>query len=505
MEKSEVSDALLCIGHGVALWSPEGDLCVFNSAFQNRFDCFRGSIPTGTSQVGLLETAERTGLVVRIESDLRAPDLADGCLAGRTLYFSDGSIWKLEGWRTTDGGVVTLCRNVTDEARNAQSLLRATETALQADRTKSRFLQAANHDLRQPLASLKILIYNCISALSEEERQQALHAMDISVSIMEDLLGALLNIGQLDAGRINPSIQTFQVSSILERLRLQFGHQAFEKGLEFRIVPSKIAIESDRALLERILANFVGNAIRYTDVGRVLIGCRRYGNRLRISVLDTGCGIDPQFHEAIFDEFFRLTEQQRDRQHSLGLGLNIAKRLAEIVKHPIHLASTPGKGSMFSVDVPIGNILHSSVGEPEISERIGGEFAGLACLVLEDDIHLRDALSTLLDRWGIRVLTIDSFENVEAAVEGLDAQPDIIISDYRLRGGVQGTDVVGRINDLLQTPCPAIVVTADTNPPLIQSIRDQGFPVLIKPLSPPSLRIIMHNLLFEPEFVPEIS
>jgi len=505
MGKTELGKAFLCIRHGVALWSNKNELRVCNDAFEKRFDCFCGPIPKGISLSRLVERAEQTGLVVHNEAGDGAETSASNCSLERTLFFSDGTIWKLEGWETDDDSVITLCRDVTDEVRNAQVLERATETALQADRTKSRFLRAANHDLRQPLASLKILIYNCISARSEEEREQALHAMDVSVSIMEDLLGALLNIGQLDAGRITPNIQTFQASSILERLRLQFDHQAREKGIELKVVPSKIAIESDRALLERILANFVGNAIRYTDVGRVLIGCRRYGTKLRISVLDTGCGIDPQFHETIFDEFFRVTDEQRERQHSLGLGLNIAKRLAEIIKHPINVASTLGKGSTFSIDVPIGNILHSNLGEPEISERIGGEFVGLSCLILEDDIHLRDALSALLDRWGITVLTIDSFEDVEAAVRSLKEQPDIIISDYRLRGGVQGTDVVGRINDLLEKPCPAIVVTADTSPPLIESIRAQGYPVLIKPVSPPGLRIVMHNILFEPEFVPEIS
>ncbi|MFB2552529.1 ATP-binding response regulator [Ensifer soli] len=498
-------ETLAAIGHGVALWSAEGRLRLANPAFRRRFDAFPGGLEDGIAQPLFLDAVERSGLIVSSGQPPADPLGPGDLLSGRTLIFSDGAIFTIDGFATANGDLVTLCRDVTEATRNARALEKARETAQQADHMKSRFLRAANHDLRQPLASLKILIYTCITALTDEERAQALHAMDVSVQIMEDLLGALLNIGQLDAGRVTPTIQTFQLSSILDRLKLQFDHQAREKGLTLTILPSKAAIESDRALLERILANFLGNAIRYTDLGRVLVGCRRHGKTLRIGVYDTGCGIDPRFHEAIFDEFFRVGGEQRDRQHSLGLGLNIAKRLADVIGHPVRVDSAPGRGSTFSIDVPLGDILYSNVGEPEINERIGGEFAGLACLVLEDDVYLRSALTALLERWGIRVLTIDSFDDIAATVGALEATPDIIISDYRLRGGVEGPDVVGAINDLLEQPCPAIVVTADTNPALIQSIRDQGYPVMIKPVSPPGLRVIMHNILFEPELVPEIA
>lgn len=251
---------------------------------------------------------------------------------------------------------------------------------------------------------------------------------------MEDLLGSLLNVGQLDAGKIEPTIATFQISSILARLGVQYAHQAREKGLDLRIVPSKLAVVSDRVLLERILSNLVGNAIRYTEVGRVLVGCRRHGRNLRIIVADTGMGIAPEYHEAIFEEFYRVNDSQAHQSHSLGLGLNIARRLSDILGHPLGLASAPGTGSAFFIDVPIGNVWHSGTGEPEISERIGGEFAGLCCLVIEDDKVLRNALIALLERWGMIVVTIENFDNVTKAVSELPNQPDIILTDYRLRG-----------------------------------------------------------------------
>jgi signal transduction histidine kinase/CheY-like chemotaxis protein len=503
------AEAFLSLGHGVALWSSSGNLIVHNPAFAKLFNCFGSSIPVGISQARFLDLVEKSGLLVRSsrprgDDDETAGERPD-ILSNRTLVFSNGNVYRIEGSPATRGGMVTVCLDATDATRNARALERARDSAVAADQTKSRFLRAANHDLRQPLASLKILIYSCMASGDETERNQALHAMDVSVAIMEDLLGALLNIGQLDAGKVEANVTTFQVASVLERLRVQYEHQARDKGVDLRIVPSKAAVESDRVLLERILSNFLGNALRYTEVGRVLVGCRRDGHLLRIAVHDTGCGIPEEFHEAIFDEFFRIAEQQNDRKHSLGLGLNIAKRLAEVLGHRIVVQSAPGRGSMFAIEVPIGNIWHSAVGETEINERIGGEFAGLACLVLEDDLHLRSALTTLLERWGIEVLTSETFDDIGRLVEALSRRPDIIITDYRLRGGVHGTDAVNQINDLVELPCPALVVTADTSPDLIASIREQGFPVLIKPISPSGLRVVMHNLLFEPDLVPEIS
>lgn len=480
----------------VAVWSREGAFLWANPAFARRF----GGMPPGTPRAEFFAALAASGQTV----DAR-PAEADGASAADVLHFTDGTVFRLEDWPGDGGTTITAALDVTEASRTERALRRARDTATAADQSKSRFLRAANHDLRQPLAALKILIYSCIGAETEEERQQALHAMDVSVAIMEDLLGALLNIGQLDAGKVKPAIQTFQISSVLERLRVQFEHLAREKGLVLRIHPCRAAVVSDRVLLERIVGNFLGNAIRYTDLGRVVVGCKRCGGMLRVAVLDTGSGIAPEHHEAIFDEFFRVGGERAGRGHSLGLGLNIARRLADILGHPIRMRSAPGRGSMFAVEVPIGNVWHSTIGEPAIDERIGGEFAGLSCLLIEDEIHLREALTGLLERWGIRVLKLDDFADLAASVAALPQPPDIIITDYRLSGRLQGTDAVNAINELIDTPAPAVVVTADTSPELIRAIRAQGFPVLIKPVSPASLRVMMHNLLFEPELVPELS
>lgn len=486
----------------VSFWSRELKLLAYNPAFAQRFDCFAGQIPLGIAKSRFIEAVEREGLVVHFDTSDHAthsdpsPD---------RVFFADGSVLQLECWQVESGNWILLCIEITTAQRNERALRKAHDAARAADKSKSRFLRAANHDLRQPLAALKILIYSCMNATEDAERQQALHGMEVSVSIIEDLLGALLNIGQLDAGRIQPTVKTFQIATILERLKVQFDHMAREKGLELRIVNSTATVVSDRALLERILSNFVSNAIRYTEIGYVLVGCRHHGGQLRIHVMDTGIGIAEEFQEDIFQEFFRISKTHSERQHSLGLGLNIARRLADILGHRITLRSAIGRGSDFTIECPIGNIWHSTIGESEISEQIGGEFAGLTCLLLEDDQHVREALRSLLERWGVDVLHTDYLASIESYLRELESPPDIIITDYHLSSGYLGTEIVGQINDILDRPCPAVVVTADTGPELIKSIRAQGFPVLIKPIAPAGLRVMMHNILFEPHAIEEMS
>jgi len=503
-DHSRADIAIRHLEQGLCVWSADGRLAFSNPAFASSLGLPQSEL-CGLSVPELLDHAERRGALISAETSLDAASAVDSAtgLGGTLLICADGRALSASDSSLPNGGSISVLIDVTEARRNLTALAQARDKAAAADQSKSRFLRAANHDLRQPLASLKILVYSCLAADNEEDRNQALHAMDVSVSIMEDLLGALLNIGQLDAGKIEPSIATFQISAILSRLEVQYAHQAREKGLKLRIIPSKLAVVSDRVLLERILSNLVGNAIRYTEIGRVLVGCRRHGRMLRVIVADTGIGIAPEHHEAIFEEFYRVSDTQSHARHSLGLGLNIARRLSDILGHDLNLSSKVGKGTVFYIDVPIGNVWHSGTGEPAISERIGGEFAGLCALVLEDDRILREAFTALLQRWGMSVVTIDDFDNVAEAVKALECQPDIILTDYRLRGRIQGTDLVGAINDILEKPCPALVMTAETAPEVIESIKAQGFPLLIKPVSPPALRILMHNLLFEPDLVTE--
>lgn len=491
------------ITSGIAVWDGAQRLSYCNRHFRDSFHHALAEIAPGLSYPQYLELVARSNELVLADPAqwVERQKSQFGADGGEEQPLADGRIYQIQRRATETGGMVTTVYDISLLKRGEKALVRAKELAEAADQTKSRFLRAANHDLRQPLATLKILIYNCMSESDEEHRSDLLHTMDIAVSIMEDLLGALLQIGQLDAGKIVPRVTTFQLAQIFQRLDIQFRHQAEEKGLQFRIVESRSSITSDKALLERILSNLVANAVRYTEVGEILIGCRRSGTKLRIEVRDTGRGIANEFLERIFDEFYQVSDGKRDKKRGLGLGLNIVKRIAGLLDHPISVRSTPGRGSVFAIEAPAGNVWHSDIGEPEISESIGGEFAGVSVLLIEDDEGLRIATTELLERWGIVVHAIQEEAQARELFQRSALSPKLIIADYSLREQ-HGTEVVRNICALLEREIPSIIVTADTDPELIQRLKAEGFPVLIKPVNPPRLRVLMHNLLYEPQAAP---
>ncbi len=498
--EAAVADALEAIESGLAVWDREQRLVHCNRAFKLLYTSIEEQLKPGLAFARFARLAAEAndrslGEGPESWSAALAAAFAQGSVTEQLL--ADGRTLEIRHSPTASGGV-TLVNEVTLAKRGERALRRAKEFAEAANNAKSRFLRAANHDLRQPLATLKILIYSCMDEESEEHRRDLLHAMDISVGIMEDLLGALLQIGQLDAGKIVPRVSTFQISQVFERLGVQFAHLAQDKGLRFRVFSPAVPVVTDKALLERILSNFVANAIRYTEVGGILIGCRRRAGKLRIEVWDSGRGIAPEQAQRIFEEFYQIDDGKRTKR-GLGLGLNIAQRLAALLGHEITLRSEPGRGSVFSITLPIGDVWNSKVGDSEISEMLGGEFVGLPLLLIEDDEVLRRATKELLERWGIAVEAVGSEdEALERLAEGFE--PKFAIADYSLRGK-HGTDVLRKLRADDGQPLPSLIVTADTDPALIARIRQEGFPVLIKPVSPPRLRILMHALLYEPDSV----
>jgi signal transduction histidine kinase len=492
-------DGLDVAPNGLLIWSADRNLVYFNKTFGRICDL---PVSIGVAFEEFVITLARSQEVVLSDDpdEWAKSEIAGFGTERQSDYlFAAGAVMQVTQSPTRDGGMAVTFTDVTVVKRNERALREAKEAAEATDEAKSRFLRAANHDLRQPLASLKILIYNCIREEDAHHRADMLHAMGVAASIMEDLLGALLQIGQLDAGRIQPRITSFQLSQLFERLEIQFRHQAEEKGLKLRFVAPRSTIATDRALLERILSNFVANAIRFTEVGGVLVGCRREAKGLRIEVLDTGRGIRETERERVFEEFYRVTEERRGQKSGLGLGLNIVKRLADLLEHPIGLQSTLGRGSTFSISVPFGNIWHSDVGEADISEAKAGEFAGTPVLLVEDDDILRATMTQLLQRWGIEVhAAADETEAMRLTETGVS--PQLIVADYNLKTRT-GLDVVEALRAVFGIDIPAMIVTADAEPRVLESIREAGLPVLIKPVSPPRLRVLMHNLLFEPSLV----
>nr|WP_309402207.1 ATP-binding protein [Aminobacter niigataensis]WMD00147.1 ATP-binding protein [Aminobacter niigataensis] len=486
------------VEQGISCWDSDERLVLANQRFRALFGDTSLALEPGLSLSDFI-TAVASSAFYAIEGEQgdRSLQLGDTIRSRRRceLQVSDGRLLQLQSSSVATGTLVTV-QDVTT-VRSAEGALRSAKMiAEQADQKKSRFLRAANHDLRQPLATLKILIYSSLDPTSEEHRRELLHSMDVSASIMEDILGSLLQIGQLDAGKIVPRVNHFQLSQLFERSRIEFAPQAEIMGLTFKVIANHATVMSDRALLERIVSNLVANALRFTQKGKVLLGARRRGNFVDIEVHDTGCGIPEEQLELIFEEFHQVGDS-KDRSKGLGLGLNIVHRLAEILQHKVSVRSQVARGSVFSVSVPVGNVWQSEIGEPEISERIGGEFRGMGILLVDDDEMLRTTMQQLLERWGANVVTTAEADKAAELLARGDWHPDIILADYRLPRGRNGTEVIKEIRALTKSEIPGIILTADTDPVIIARIRNSGLPVLIKPISPPRLRSLMHHLLFE--------
>lgn len=487
------------LDQGIVCWNSRDELVLTNQHFRDLHTVFRNDVRPGTSKASFVTTLARSGvfLIVGSPDDWARSVLKDFEEAqAREHRLSDGRWLEVVPFHISDGTIVRI-HNISAQKSAEGALREAKEIADIANLKKSRFLRAANHDLRQPLATLRILIYSVLSADCPAQVNSMLHSMDVAVSIMEDILGSLLQVGQLDAGRITPRISHFQLSQLFDRLRIGFSPQAEAKGLELRIVHTHATVQSDRALLERILSNLIANAIRFTDVGGILVGVRRRKDRLAIEVWDTGRGIPSDQLELIFEEFHQVADRANEKNKGLGLGLNIAQRIAQLLDHEIDVRSRFGRGSVFSVSLPAGNVWQSEMGEPEISERIGGEFVGTSILVVEDDELLRTTTCSLLERWGVDVASTSNGDQAVALIKSNQVKPDLLMLDYRLPNNETGIDVLRRVSEALGEDVAAIIVTADTEPELINQIRGKGLPVLIKPINLARLRSAMHHLLYE--------
>jgi len=492
--------AVEAMDQAVACWDREGRLAFANSRFDQLAAGLGVACPKGRPLHDFL-----AALAASREVDLAegaAADWVARVLADRTRerpgewLLSNGQSVDV-AWRAMEGMVLMTVQDVT-RARNAERALReAKRLAEDANDKKSRFLSAASHDLRQPLATLKILVYSGIESKSEAELRDLVRSMDVAVSVMDEILGLLLQVGQLDAGRIAVQRHHFQASQMLERLRREFTPIAEQKGLTLRVMDSAATLETDRVLLERILGNFISNAIRFTDRGGILVGLRNRGAHKEIQVWDTGCGIPEDQHKKIFEEFHQVHGSPSARQRGLGLGLNIAQRIADLLSHNLRVASRLGRGTMFSVEVPVGNIWQSRVGEREISERLAGEFFGASALVIEDNDDFRAALEGMLARWGVTVLAARDGDGAVSMLRAQGFRPDLILVDYSFPNGKTGTQILTQVHQELGAKVPGIVCTADTDPELLTAIRAGGVPLLIKPVSPARLRSVMHHLLYE--------
>ncbi|MGH7554081.1 MAG: response regulator, partial [Longimicrobiales bacterium] len=394
--------------------------------------------------------------------------------------------------------------DVTEVKREGKALEAAKSEAERANIGKSRFLAAASHDLRQPLQTITLLQGMLEKRAHDEATLKLLHRLDETVNTMASMLDKLLDINQLEAGIVRPAIIDFPIKGLLDELRTEFTYYTVTKGLDWRVVQSGLTVRSDPRLLEQIIRNLLANAVKYTDKGKLLLGCRRRGDKLRIEVWDTGPGIPELELGAIFEEFHQLDNPARERSKGLGLGLAIAQRLADLLGHSIDVRSRVGAGSGFTVEVPLGRAemaYHPLQGENTTQERPPSRGA---ILVIEDDPAIRELLQLLFDDDGHRTLVAaDGHKALELAAQG-SSVPDLVIADYNLPDGLNGLEVIASLRKQLQNDIPAIVLTGDISTDTLREIAGHGCVHLNKPVRAKKLAHHVQRLLAKaPAAAPE--
>ena len=392
--------------------------------------------------------------------------------------------------------------DVTEARREGRALEAAKAEAERANVGKSRFLAAASHDLRQPLQTISLLQGLLDKRVHDEATRRLVHRLDETVRTMSSLLDKLLDINQLEAGIVRPAIVDFPINRLLEEMRTEFTYHTETNGLGWCVVPSRLTVRSDPRLLEQIIRNLLSNAVKYTTGGRLLLGCRRRGDMLRIEVWDTGAGIPELELPAIFEEFHQLDNPARERTKGLGLGLAIVQRLSDLLGHKIDVRSRLGTGSVFSIEVPLGR--PETAHEPVLDQnkmQANATTRG-TILIVEDDPAVLETLQLLFDDEGHRTLVAaDGQKALELAAQG-SITPDLIVADYNLPKGLNGLEVIARLQGQAQHAIPAIILTGDISADSLREIAGHDCVHLNKPVRASELTRVAQRLLGRPQSAP---
>ena len=373
-------------------------------------------------------------------------------------------------------------------AARTDELLEARDAAEAANRSKDKYLAAASHDLLQPLNAARLLI----STLRDRPLPDAEHVLvertHQALEGAEDLLTDLLDISRLDQAAVRPDVAVYRLDELFAPLISEFRSVADAAGLKFHARVPDYAVSTDLRLLTRILRNFLSNACRYTDEGRVLLGARRRGEHLRLEVWDSGRGIAQDRLQAIFLEFNQLDVGRAADRKGVGLGLAIVERIAKILGYRIEVRSWPGRGSVFSIEVPLGQAL-----PPLLQPTAGNPLPGRRMLVLDNEVSILESMGALLGQWGCEVVTATDQQGALQALEG--RAPELILADFHLDHGVVGCDVVRQLREHYASAIPAVIITADRSDQCRRSLRKLGAPLLNKPVKPGKLRAVLSQLL----------
>jgi two-component system CheB/CheR fusion protein len=405
---------------------------------------------------------------------------------------------KIRGESEGTCEIVVAIDDVTERKRAETMLKSAKWHAERANLSKSRFLAAASHDLRQPLQTLSLvrgILAKKIKDKKDEEALMLVARLNETADALLGMLDTLLDINQLEAGGVRPERVDFPINHLLERLRIEFAYHAQAQGLIWQVVPCRLSIRSDPRLLEPMIRNLLSNAVKHTLRGKILLGCRRRGDKLRIQVCDTGTGIPRDQLRAIFEEFHQLDNPVREHNRGFGLGLSIVQRLANLLGHSIDVQSRTGRGSVFAVEVPLGGEQPSLPGRRR-SSGVQSSGCHASILVVEADPSVREMLNLLFTSEGYRTAAVADGKQAVALARGT-IKPNIVVADHSLPNGMTGLQVITRVREALGSELPAVILTGDISTGAMREITQRGCVQRYKPVRAEELIHLIQSLLAE--------
>jgi Na+/proline symporter/signal transduction histidine kinase len=503
--------ALEHVSEGIAVFDNDLQLVCWNRTFGEILDLPRDMIGIGTRLDEILRLHAERGVFgtgdIEALVDERIQRYAAGSEPFIERFAARGLVLEVRANQMPGGGIVTTFTDVTPSVEAAEALerrvrertteltrlnaelVRAKADAEEANISKTRFLAAASHDILQPLNAARLYVTSLVERQGHGEDGKLVGNIDASLDAVEEIFGALLDISRLDTGAMKPEHSSFRIDEVMRQLEVEFAPLARERGLELTFVLAGATVRSDRRLLRRLLQNLISNAIKYTPKGRVLVGCRRQNGALRIDVCDSGLGIPPTQMRAIFREFHRLQEGAKVAR-GLGLGLSIVERISRVLEHPVRVKSEPGRGSVFSVEVPVAAAV--SAGTPRRSpvRADPAQLAGMAVLCIDNDPQILDGMEALLGGWGCQVLKASDLPSAITAIEAVKPILSGLLVDYHLDNG-NGIDAIVELRKRFGADLPAILITADRTPPVRDEARARDVPIVNKPVKPAALRALL--------------
>jgi signal transduction histidine kinase len=510
------------VDQGLAVFEPGMTLICWNSTLQTFLGLGSDLNRVGTPITEVLDAfLDRTASGKAAAGD-RVRKIALTHEVFRERRMDTGQVFEFRSSPMPDGGVVVTVIDATESVLAAEELQRVNESlerrvkertaeltrlneelasakadADAANLSKTRFIAAASHDILQPLNAARLFTSTLVERMKRSKDGELVRNVDSSLEAVEEILSALLDISRLDAGAMTADVHPFRIDDILQALALEFGPAARKKGLVFKVVASGLTLNSDRKLLRRVLQNFVSNAIKYTREGRVLMGCRRRGNMVRIEVHDTGPGIPHSKLDVIFQEFQRL-HTDGDGTSGLGLGLSIVERMAKVLEAPVHVNSKPGRGSMFAIDIPVARGVKTAVVSKPRKVQPPALAGAFRVLVIDNERPILEGMQLLLTGWGNIVQTATGLDEALDALSAADGKIDMVLADYHLNNE-DGISVIRALRTRARRPIPAVLITADRTPAVADLAVAHDVHLLRKPLKPAALRAAMSHVAVRAE------